>query len=362
MNPYKQLPTKSFWRSAVADHSMFEIADLWEPKFGIWPQAPVSTFGSCFAQHIGRALKQRGFNWLITEPPPYGMSAASAREFNYGVFSCRTGNIYTTSLLRQWASWALGKSAPPDEFWQASGRIYDPFRPAVEPGGFESVEEMRRSRQATIEAFRACIERSHCFVFTLGLTESWVNADGGYEYPMCPGTIAGEFDASRHAFVNMDMFKVRENLVAAIQMMREVNKNLRFLLTVSPVPLTATNSNKHVLVATMYSKSVLRAVAGFLADNNVVIDYFPSYEIINSPVFRGSFFAPNQRNVTAHGVNFVMDHFFDGLAKRTGGGAAAQGARPGAPPVAKPAVKSAGQSKNDADEVCEEELLDAFGG
>lgn len=343
MNPYKSLPSKAFWRPAVADRSMFEVAELWQPKYHISPSDPVATFGSCFAQHIGRELKERGYHWMITENGPYGMGAKDAQELNYGVFSCRTGNIYTTSLLKQWTSWALGESMPPDEYWESSGKIFDPFRPAVEPGGFESIDEMRRSRLETINAFKRCILKSKCFVFTLGLTESWRNSNSDYEYPMCPGTVAGEFDEKHHIFVNQTFWDVKQNLAASIQMMRKVNPSLKILLTVSPVPLTATKSGKHVLVATMHSKSVLRAVAGMLSDGSHFIDYFPSYEIINSPAFRGAFFGPNQRNVTDFGVKFVMSHFFDSLKS--------------SPSDQRSASKSLQPSHQ---EVCEEELLSAF--
>lgn len=101
MNPYQTLPSKAFWKPAVADRSMLEIDGLWEPKFHIDSNDSIATFGSCFAQHIGKALKARGFSWLITEPPPHSLRGEAALEFNYGVFSCRTANIYTTSLLKQ---------------------------------------------------------------------------------------------------------------------------------------------------------------------------------------------------------------------------------------------------------------------
>ena len=101
-----------------------------------------------------------------------------------------------------------------------------------------------------------------------------------------------------------------ENTINNITTIVRVNPSLKFILTVSPVPLTATMSGKHVLVATMESKSILRAVAGELAASRNDIDYFPSYEIINSPSFKGSFFEPNQRNVNPYGVNFVMESFF----------------------------------------------------
>jgi hypothetical protein len=127
-----------------------------------------------------------------------------------------------------------------------------------------------------------------------------------------------------------------------------------FLLTVSPVPLTATNSGNHVLVATMESKSILRAVAGKVAREIENSSYFPSYEIINAPPYRASFFEPNMRSVTLHGVDQVMKTFFSGLSKEFHV----------TPPVNSERGKhrlppEAFQSQLDIK--CEEELLAAFG-
>jgi hypothetical protein len=210
-----------------------------------------------------------------------------------------------------------------------------------------------------IDAFRKCIEKAQYFVFTLGLTESWFNSAKGYEYPMCPGTTAGEFDASAHKFVNQDYNQIRTSLAEAMQMMQMMNSRLRFILTVSPVPLTATRSGQHVVVATMYSKSVLRAVAGALAMNMPNVDYFPSYEIINAPVFRGAFFEPNQRSVNPFGVKFVMDSFFRAVGEpapvRAPAAATPQSPFAGLNPFA----GLPGASKQD--EFCDEALLAAFG-
>lgn len=318
MNPYKELPKRAFWRPAVADLSMFDIEQLWDPKFEISKQTAISTFGSCFAQHIGATLQDRGFNWFVAEPVPPGMSAAAGRKYNYEVFSARTGNIYTASLLKQWVEWALGVQDPPCEVWQDGSRFFDPFRPQIEPGGFVSKDELLASRAASIESFRKCIESSDVFVFTLGLTESWANKGLAYEYPVCPGTVAGEYDPYNHVFRNQKFNEIRKTLKSAIEMMRMHNKRLKILLTVSPVPLTATNSGKHVLVGTMASKSVLRAVCSDISDSSRKVDYFPSYEIINSPAFRGIFFEPNGRNVNPAGVSFVMDHFFQSLKTKYG--------------------------------------------
>lgn len=348
MNPYQTLPPNAFWKPAVASRSMYDIDELWDPKFRITRAHKIVTYGSCFAQHIGRALEARKFNWLRTEMSPYGMGFENAKRFNYGVFSARTANIYTASLLRQWAEWALDDAPQPDEVWKKNGRFVDPFRPHIEPDGFDSPEEMRQSRNATIQAFGDGVRQADFFVFTLGLTESWFNTVDGYEYPMCPGTAAGTFDADLHHFKNQQFLDVITNLSRAIEIMQRANPKLRFILTVSPVPLIATMSRRHVAVATMGSKSVLRAVAEQLSANRTYVDYFPSYEIISSPIFRGAFFQPNQRDVNPVGVNFVMDSFFQCQEHKFG-------------PL--PAVLQQTQPKGaTADVVCEEELLEAFQG
>jgi len=354
MTPYTTLPDKAFWRKAIADKAIFDINGLWLPKAVVGKQDPVVTYGSCFAQHIGKTLKERGFNRLVTEFGPAHFPNDVAAQYQYGVFSARTGNIYTTSLLEQWLQWALDESSVPDEYWQNGDRYFDPFRPAIEPGGFVSVEEMRLSRLSAIRCFKKSIIKAKFFVFTLGLTESWFNKEHGYEYPMCPGTVAGEFAEDKHQFVNQEITQVRTKLFSALQKIRNLNKNIRVILTVSPVPLTATASGEHVLVASVYSKSVLRAAAGIISQNHEWVDYFPSYEIINSAPFGGIFFEPNKRNVNAFGVSFVMDAFFNAMYPDAGYTSAS-----GKAPIASQHPK---KQQNRQDEICEEALLDAFGG
>lgn len=84
----------------------------------------------------------------------------------------------------------------------------------------------------------------------------------------------------------------------------------QIILTVSPVPLTATATAKHVLLASNYSKAVLRAAAGQLEMEHLNIDYFPSYEIITNPASRGIFYDNNLRTINSVGVKTVMDVFF----------------------------------------------------
>lgn len=191
-HPYVSLPDRSYWKKSIATRNMFDIDELWDPKFNILPNDIVVSYGSCFAQHFGKALLKRGYRWTSFENPGKYISKFTEKKYNYNVFSSRTANIYTTSLLNQWVDWAIGNKLPPAEVWEKEGRYFDPFRPTIEPNGFCTSEELYESRRETIKAFRKSLESAQVFVFTLGLTESWFNASEGYEYPLCPGTAAGE--------------------------------------------------------------------------------------------------------------------------------------------------------------------------
>lgn len=317
-NPYQQLGPHQFWRTGVVQPGVEAYPTFWSSKWELPENAQFATFGSCFAQHISRELRERKMGWINAEPAPGRSPEALALRFNYGVFSARTGNIYTLRQLLQWLDLALD----PDhcagiETWmqeeEGRPRYYDSLRPGVEPGGFASAAEALASRIGTARAFGNSIRAADVFVFTMGLTEGWENRDTGQVYPMCPGTLAGQFDPDLHLFKNYSYPEIAADFNIALKLLKALNPNIRVLLTVSPVPLTATATEAHVLLATTYSKSVLRAVAGDMAQTHPEVDYFPSFEVISGTPSGGAFYEDNLRSVRRDGVDIVMSYFFGGL-------------------------------------------------
>ncbi|WP_374348138.1 GSCFA domain-containing protein [Chitinimonas sp.] len=312
-HPYANLPGSRFWKQAVDDFARGKILDLWRPKYLISRTDRIITAGSCFAQHISRHLSEAGFDWLAGEAAPAGLGSEQARLQGYGVFSFRTGNIYTSALLKQWVFMALGLvSCVPEPFYDGM-RYYDPLRPGIPSEGYASLEELNHARTITLQSIRSVITDATLFIFTLGLTEYWSHIDG-YVFPSCPGTIKGVFDPGKHRFNNQQYPQIVEDLVQTFDAIRKINPRIRFLLTVSPVPLTATASEHHVLSASTLSKSILRSVAGYLAGQYDDIDYFPSYELITTSLNQGKFFEANFRSVNEQGVRFVMRHFEEAIA------------------------------------------------
>lgn len=199
---------------------------------------------------------------------------------------------------------------------------------------------------------RSAFETLDVLVFTLGLTECWMSAEDGAVYPVAPGVAGGSFDPERHLFVNLEVEDVVADMSAFVESLRRVNPAARVVLTVSPVPLAATAVDRHVLVSTTYSKSVLRVAAESLTRRFAHVHYFPAYEIVTGNFSRGAYFADDLRSVREEGVEHVMSLFFrHATTGRIDGDA--------------PAVEQPADDAFDRDVarlvhvLCDEELLDA---
>jgi hypothetical protein len=321
-----------------------------EAALRLTPELKIASAGSCFAQNVSRVLQASGFNYLCVEPAPSWLSEAERAHFNYGIFSARYGNIYTPRQLLQLFQRALGQFTPTEPAWVSpQGRVFDPFRPRIQPGGFDSIEEMEADRAAHLNSVRKLMETLDVLVFTLGLTETWLSKVDGAVFPVAPGCGAGTFDSVRHEFHNLRVGEVVDDFQQAFGLLHSVNPNAKVILTVSPVALQATMTDRHVLQATVYSKSVLRAAAEEVVSANALVTYFASYEIITATLNNARYYAADKRSVTDAGVDHVMQCFFSLFAPGTRHASTAQAAATPLPVVSVPTVTT--------DVVCDEDAI-----
>ncbi|TDW16550.1 GSCFA family protein [Rhizobium azibense] len=356
-HPYLGLPDHQFWKKSFGDGFIGGLDPVSSTRFMISREDQVVAAGSCFAQHVARHIQKRGYNFLQTERAhPIFVKRkwddAHGGTFNYDTFSARYGNIYTARQLRQLIDRAYGDFKPISDSWQRSdGMFVDPFRPQVEPDGFVSAAEVRFDREYHLRAVRKALEEADVFVFTMGLTETWVDKRDGAVFPVAPGVAGGVYAPDIHEFTNFGLTETVEDMTYAIERIRSVNPDVRVLLTVSPVPLNATYEARHVLQSTVYSKSVLRVAAQHLFDTLPYVDYFPSFEIITAPQNGGKYFANDMRSIEEVGVEHVMGVFFAHYA--VGGAEEAQ-------PEVKLAANAARQAEMErlVDVLCDEEAID----
>lgn len=310
LHPYRGLPDHQFWRKepGIADPATFD--PVVRAGFAISARDAVVTAGSCFAQHVARFLADNGFKYLVTESLDAAIDPGVARAFNYGLFPARYGNVYTARQLRQLIERAYGLFSPIVQVWEnAAGEVVDPFRPQIQPGGFLCAEELAQDRKVHLAAVRRAFEEMDIFVFTLGLTEAWLDGRDGAVYPLAPGVAGGDYDPGIHQFHNFTVEETVRDLQWSIDFIRARNPDVRIVVTVSPVPLNATALDRHVFTSTTYSKAVLRIAAEQICTANPACDYFPSYEVITSPFARGAYYAEDCREVRQEGVQHVMSLF-----------------------------------------------------
>jgi len=119
---------------------------------------------------------------------------------------------------------------------------------------------------------------SETVIITLGLIECWLDRATGHYVEFGPymrrHNAEGRFAFKRLSFAEaLDYTRRAVDLLLA-----DGPRNV--LITTSPVPLARTFTVDDVITANTYSKSVLRAVAGQVAEEYPSVDYFPSYESV----------------------------------------------------------------------------------
>lgn len=310
MNPYHDIPDVQFWSHQVEGKAAtaidYDPAPKW--KFDI-ASNKFATAGSCFAQHFQRQIRMRGGLYASSERPHPLISADL--DLGYDLFSARYGNIYTCRQFRELIEQALGRRAPIFDFFPAkSDEWIDLLRPRAVPGGFSCEEAARADRIYHLNRVAALLRAVDVFVFTLGLTEAWINAKAGHTYAICPGVINGAFDPRKHVFKNFDVIECITDLQATCKMIHQINPKIRILLTVSPVMLVASYEGRGALQSSIASKAILRATADICARSFDFVDYFPSFEIVTGPQSAGRFYKFDCREVSSEGVDQVMQVFF----------------------------------------------------
>lgn len=313
-HPYSGSASYKLWNRSVAFRHRSAFDPVVNPRFALTAADAIATMGSCFAQHLTRWLVSNGMNFFSVgdEGGPPGKAL---------LFSANYGNTYTVAQAVQLIEAAFGLRRFSGQGWaDADGGIRDPLRPAIPNGVFASVQDMLDSRERLFQSVRAVIDGFDCFVFTLGLTETWIRLDDGAALPSAPGVIAGDFTAQEYRFVNFTYDEVLADLVRMIEFIHGRNRNGKIILTVSPVPLAATYEERHVAVSSMASKAILRAATDAAWRRYDFLDYFPSLELFLTAPIGSAYFEEDMRHIRSAGVNHAMrlfrQHYFPGVDDR----------------------------------------------
>jgi PAS domain-containing protein len=175
---------------------------------------------------------------------------------------------------------------------------------------------MRADRERHLAAVRHMVETMDVFVFTFGHTETWRHKQDGAILQLAPGVAGGEWSPDVYEFYNMTVSEVISDFLAAVDRIRELNPNVRIVLSVSPVGIIATYEDRHVIESNSAVKAILRAAADEIRRVRPGVAYFPSYDLATVSPNVSRFYRDDTRRITSRGIDQTMRVFFDHFTER----------------------------------------------
>ena len=273
------------------------------PKFKLPRKGAVFTIGSCFARNIERKLAQAGVDVpalaLSLDPNLY---AAAASTPNAAM------NKYNTHSIESEVLAAFDRlDVPDDGLIECDGKWFDPLATATKFGDRDTVLSIRKQIQTTTRQIADC----DAAIITLGLNEVWIDTETGIYLNQSPPAPLIRRYRGRFGIELSDVASNITSIEKTIACMRaESKRDIKVVITVSPVPMGTTMTSHDVIQANTYSKAMLRICAQQVADSHDYVDYFPSFEMVmNSP--RATTWYPDQLHVTPAAVDFVTNKFVE---------------------------------------------------
>ena len=261
--------------------------------------------GSCFAREVEAALSRLGFTVDSLTTAFQGIETYGTRQ-PVGFL-----NKYNPESIYQELRWALDPLSefPPEALQELKDGLWRDVMadPVFGDGNFDRTLELHSRLSEVMRRAASC----RIVVITLGLVEVFYDTRTDLFTNKTPHLSAA---SGRYEFGVLTYPEVMDSLERIHRLLSEHgHPDVEILVTVSPVPLDATFTGTDVVMATTYSKALLRTAAGEWSQGHRNVHYFPSYEIVmNSDRNRAWFM--DGRHVRPDLVAHIMQTFADAYA------------------------------------------------
>jgi hypothetical protein len=275
-----------------------------DPKFKLCRDDKFYAIGSCFARGIEYSLTKH--NIAVESAAP---EFAKLQPVNKEVSGLGFTNKYNTYSILNELRWALDPEAafPVESIVQVTKATwYDPHtNPTLNFADLEATLERRALMQAVTKRIKNC----RAVIITLGLAEVWRDVEADVFVNRTPLPSLFKTYTGRYEFHLTGFVENWANLEAVYALLCQYgHPDVRIIVTVSPVPLMNTFSSMDIVVANTWAKSLLRAVAQEWSQAHNNVDYFPSYEIVQSSD-RAATWERDLRHVKGAGAQHIMELF-----------------------------------------------------
>jgi hypothetical protein len=284
-------------------------------KFKFDKNDQIFTIGSCFAREIESHLYHTGFNMLYTKFTP---SIQSFRQHEQGEYPI----LPTSHLINEYNVGAIVQRIENafnifqydvNAGVQEHGEFYkDMF---LHGDSFPVTITQLIQRRKEVEQFYKELTNADIVIITFGLIECWYDNKYNVFLNKTPSYDHVKLHPGRYDFHRLTYDEVIQKIERIITLLTTFGKpNVKILFTVSPVQLDATFTKQNCILATSYSKAILRSAVGSICDNYSFVDYFPSYEIVTSRGCNGGY-ADDNVHILPEAVNAVVTHLLSKYVK-----------------------------------------------
>ncbi len=273
------------------------------PSFHIQPGAKVVTIGSCFARNAERALGALGL-----DVPANDFAVPSEYYREEGPVPNAVLNKYSTQSIENEILADLDLVHYPNNgFIEApDGTWWDPLTTSLRTLPLEQMTEVRTAIRELTRNVLDC----DVLLMTLGLNQIWLDRETGISANEMPPRALARASHERWELTVTGATENIASLERVVTAVHEANPRIRVVVTVSPVPMSATFTARDVIESNAYSKAVLRVAAQEVAQRFEFVHYFPSYEMaVNSPP--ELVWEPDRLHVSDQAVRFIVGCFLD---------------------------------------------------
>lgn len=162
----------------------------------------------------------------------------------------------------------------------------------------------------SLSALSNNIERAHDQTKTALLGSDWVVLTFGsaivYKHKALGEVVANCHKVPQNQFdkTMLSLKEVKTSIQNTVDAIREINPNIQFIITVSPV-----RHLRHGMEQNMLSKSILRLACDEIVTKNENTTYFPSYEIMIDELRDFRYYKQDKVHPSTEAEDYIWDKF-----------------------------------------------------
>ena len=277
----------------------------------------VCLMGSCFADQIGWVLKESKINIgdvIVNDK-------MKSVQYPWGTFFSPL-NLY--NILKLTMDRNIDKVLDEKSFFKVhksfTGNNFE--KKEIESSNYKLINYFIKGRTETADIkyarekikknftiFYNSILQADVVIITLGLIETWVDRKKKIAWHSFQGNPIKKKSLNDLAeFHILDIYETTDIIKKIIKIINSISKK-KIIFTVSPIPMNYTFTDKDVVVANKYSKSVLRASIEKFIDNKNIF-YFPSFEIVLDCIGWPAAFQKDKRHIELKYFNKYIKPLF----------------------------------------------------